>query len=171
MTDVNPLVWIADVYETHCLVLAKALTGRELMSRLGAGTAEMFVPRDEDEANAFLWAGMADYWTWGAARAGEADGWAFSLEPASLWGSGSARLECASRGTEVICCFTAGGAESVEYWQDGALITGFDTAAPQERAARGGANPDRLVEQMRRVGLLDADGSARRHGGWRCCTR
>jgi hypothetical protein len=162
---VNPLGWIADEYEAHCLTLAKGMTGRELLLRLGGDPAEMFVPQDEDEANEFLWSGMKDYWTWGAARVGEANGWAFSLEPASLWGSITQRLERASGGTEAICCFKADGMEYVEYWQDGALITRFETMAPHRRAEEGGVDPDRLAQQMRQVGLLGTDNPCSRHPG------
>ncbi|MFI0716448.1 DUF6461 domain-containing protein [Streptomyces inhibens] len=165
MTHAKPLAWIGDTYEIHCLVLARALTGRELLMRLGGGPGEMFVPQDEDEANEFLWAGMEDYWSWGAARAGEAGSWAFSLEPASIWGSISARLERASRGTEAICCFTADGIEFVEYWQDGELVTAVDTSAPQDRANKGGTDPYFLVEQMQRAGLLAANTPAQSHSG------
>lgn len=149
MTDMNPLAWIADAYETHCLTLAKGLTGHELLLRLGADPAETFTPRDDDEANGLLWAAGENYWSWGAARAGEANGWAFVLEPASCWGSIPEGLEHASRGTEVIFSSEVGGMGNVGYWQDGTRITGFDTMSPQDRAEQGqAADPDRLVEQM-----------------------
>ncbi|MEU8784468.1 DUF6461 domain-containing protein [Streptomyces sp. NPDC048637] len=158
MTDTSPLDWIADAYGAHCLVLAKDLTGRELLLRLGAEAADLFIPQDEDEANAFLQEGLENYdGPWGAARAGEADSWAFSLEPASLWGSIRERLERASRATEVICCSEAVGTGTVEYWQDGTLITSFDTLTPQDRSAQGlAADPDRLVAEMRQAGFFDA---------------
>ncbi|MFJ9472506.1 DUF6461 domain-containing protein [Streptomyces caniferus] len=164
MTNATPLGWIGDTYEVHCLVLARCVTGRELLRRLGGSSGDMFVPQDEDEANQFLWAGMEDYWSWGAARVGEAGSWGFSLEPASIWGSNSARLEQASRGTQAMCCFTADGTEFVEYWRDGVLVTGVNTAAPNERTRKGGADPDFLVEQMERVGLLGVGGRAHRPG-------
>ncbi|MGW2918199.1 DUF6461 domain-containing protein [Streptomyces angustmyceticus] len=164
MTDATPLGWIGDKYEVHCLVLARHVTGRELLMRLGGAPAEMFLPRDEDEANEFLWAGMEDYWSWGVARVGEAGAWAFSLEPATIWASNSARLAQASRGTEAMCCFTVDGVEFVEYWRDGVLVTGVDAAAPYERARKGGADPDFLVGQMERVGLLGAGGPVHRPG-------
>ncbi|WP_331729673.1 DUF6461 domain-containing protein [Streptomyces platensis] len=164
MTDATPLAWIGDSYEVHCLVLAQHVAGRELLMRLGGAPAEMFLPQDEDEANEFLWAGMEDYWSWGAARVGEAGSWAFCLEPASIWASNSTRLKVASRGTEAMCCFTSDGVEFVEYWRDGVLITGVDTAVPHERARKGGTDPDFLVAPMERVGLLGAGASAHRPG-------
>ncbi|MET7801880.1 DUF6461 domain-containing protein [Streptomyces decoyicus] len=157
MTHVNPLAWIGEVHEVYCLVLARDLTGRELLVRLGASPSEIFTPQAEDEANEFLGSGMEDYWSWGAAWAGESGSWAFSLEPSSIWGALSARMERASRGTEALCCFTVDGIEFVEYWQDGALVVAIDTSMPQEQANRGGAEPDVLVEQMRRVGLFGKD--------------
>lgn len=167
MTDMNPLAWIADAYETHCLTLAKGLTGHELLLRLGASPADTFTPRDDDEANEFLWAVAENYWSWGAARAGEANGWACVLEPASGWGSIPERLEHASRGTEVIFSSEVGGMGNVGYWQDGTRITGFDTMTPQDRAEQGqAADPDRLVEQMQRAGLFDTpDAPCQRYGG------
>ncbi|MFC9235323.1 DUF6461 domain-containing protein [Streptomyces decoyicus] len=167
MTDMTPLAWIADAYETHCLTLAKGLTGHELLLRLGASPADTFTPRDDDEANEFLWAAAENYWSWGAARAGEADGWAFVLEPASCWGSISERLEHASLGTEVIFSSKVGGMGNVGYWQDGTRITGFDTMTPHDRAEQGqAADPDRLVEQMQRAGLFgNADDPCQRYGG------
>ncbi|WP_329170277.1 DUF6461 domain-containing protein [Streptomyces decoyicus] len=167
MTDMNPLAWIADAYETHCLTLAKGLTGHELLLRLGADPAETFTPLDDDEANGFLWAAGENYWSWGAARAGEAKGWAFVLEPASCWGNIPERLEHASRGTEVIFSSEVGGMGNVGYWQDGTRITGFDTMTPQDRAEQGqAADPDRLVEQMQRAGLFVGPGALwQRYGG------
>lgn len=158
----NPLAWIGDVFDAHCLTLARGLTGRELLLRLGGDPAELFTPEDESEANEFLWAGMEDYWTWSAARAGETNGWAFVLEPTSLWAGISERLECASRATQVICCSYADAMEDVAYWQDGVLVTRFETLSPQQRS---GADPDRLLEPMRRVGLCEADTVGLRHPG------
>ncbi|HEY9371189.1 DUF6461 domain-containing protein [Streptomyces sp.] len=149
----NPLAWIGDAFDAHCLVLAEGLTGRELLLRLGVDPADLFTPEDEDEADEFLWAGMEDYWSWGAARAGEANGWAYALEPASLWAASPQRLERASDGTRVFGCWYADGSEDVAYWQDGSLVTRFETLTPQQRS---GADPDRLAEAMRRVGLAEA---------------
>ncbi|MGW9176631.1 DUF6461 domain-containing protein [Streptomyces decoyicus] len=167
MTGMNPLAWIADAYETHCLTLAKGLTGHELLLRLGASPADMFTPRDDDEANEFLWAVAENYWSWGAARAGEANGWAFVLEPASCWGGIPERLEHASLGTEVIFSSKVGGMGNVGYWQEGTRITGFDTMTPQDRSEQGqAADPDRLLEQMQRAGLFgNPDDVCQRYGG------
>ncbi|MER7000007.1 DUF6461 domain-containing protein [Streptomyces sp. NPDC000410] len=158
----HPLAWIGEAFDAHCLVLAEGLTGRELLLRLGVDPADLFTPEDEDEANEFLWAGMEDYWNWGAARAGEAGGWAFALEPASLWAASDQRLERASGGTRVLCCWCADGSEDVAYWQDGSLVTRFETLTPHQRS---GADPDRLAEAMRRVGLAGDETVHLRHAG------
>ncbi|MFH8753414.1 DUF6461 domain-containing protein [Streptomyces rimosus] len=158
----NPLAWIADEYPTHCLTLGRGMVGRELLSRLGASVTEMFQPHDEDEANEFVWAGMGDYWNWGAARAGEAGGWAYVLEPASMWGSLSERLKAASSGTELICCSYADAMETIAYWRDGVLLAQFETLSPRQRSGR---EPDVLEEPMRRVGLWDGDSAGLRHPG------
>ncbi|MEU8913180.1 DUF6461 domain-containing protein [Streptomyces nigrescens] len=155
MTGVNPLAWIADGYPAHCLTLARDLTGRDLLKCLGAKDEEMFFPADEVEADEFVWAGMEDYWAWGAARAGEAGGWAFALEPASLWGSIPERLRRASTGTEAICCAKADGMVSIAYWQNGALVTRFEVTVPQIRPEGAGPAFDRLVQQMELVGFDD----------------
>ncbi|AWN24870.1 DUF6461 domain-containing protein [Streptomyces sp. NEAU-S7GS2] len=165
MANANPLAWIGGVHEVYCLVLARDLTGHDLLVRLGASPSEMCVPQDEDEANEFLWSGMENYWSWSAAWAGESDSWAFSLEPASIWGALSARMERASGGTEALCCFTVDGTEFVEYWRDGALVVAIDTSMPHEQANRGGAEPDFLVEQMRRVGFFGEDSFTWPHRG------
>ncbi|KWT63694.1 hypothetical protein ADL21_00970 [Streptomyces albus subsp. albus] len=123
---------------------------------LGASSTEMFQPRDGDEANESVWAGMEDYWNWGAARAGETGGWAYVLEPASMWGSLSERLKAASGGTELICCSYADAMETVAYWRDRVLLAQFETASPRQRP---GQDPDILEELMRRVGLWDSDPS------------
>lgn len=146
----------------YCLVVAKGLTGRELLLRLEADPADLFTPQDEDEANEFLWAGMEDYWSWGAARAGEANGWAFALEPASIWAASPRRLERASAGTSVVCCWYADGNGELAYWQDGSLLTKFQTPTPQERS---GADPDHLLEAMGRVGLAGEETSDPRLAG------
>ncbi|CAM5525971.1 MULTISPECIES: DUF6461 domain-containing protein [Streptomyces] len=158
----NPLAWIADEYPTHCLTLGRGLAGRELLSRLGASPTEMFRPHDEDEANEFVWAGMEDYWNWGAARAGEACGWAYVLEPASMWGSLSERLKAASSGTEVICCSYADAMETIAYWRDGVLLAQFETLSPQQRS---GQEPDILEGPMRRAGLEDSAPAGLGHPG------
>ncbi|KOT66553.1 MULTISPECIES: DUF6461 domain-containing protein [Streptomyces] len=158
----NPLAWIGDAYPTHCLTLGRGLAGRDLLLRLGVGSTEMFQPRDEDEANEFVWAGMEDYWNWGAARAGEAGGWAYVPEPASIWGSLSERLKAASSGTELICCSYADAMETVAYWRDRVLLAQFETASPQQRS---GQEPDILEEPMRRVGLWDSAPAGLRHAG------
>ncbi|MEN2424321.1 DUF6461 domain-containing protein [Streptomyces rimosus] len=158
----NPLAWIADEYPSHCLTLGRGLAGRELLSRLGASPAEMFRPHDEDEANEFVWAGREAYWNWGAARAGESGGWAYALEPASMWGSLSERLKAASSGTEVLCCSYADAMETIAYWRDRVLLAQFETLSPQQRS---GQEPDILEEPMRRAGLWDGDPAELRHPG------
>lgn len=158
----NPLAWIADEYPTHCLTLGRGLAGRKLLAHLGSSSAEMFRPHDEDEANEFVWAGMDDYWNWGAARAGETGGWAYVLEPASMWGSLPERLKVASSGTEVICCSYADAMETIAYWRDGVLLAQFETLSPGQRS---GQEPDILEEPMRRVGLWDSDPAGLRHPG------
>ncbi|MEV5509069.1 DUF6461 domain-containing protein [Streptomyces orinoci] len=149
-----PLDWIADDYDVFCLTLAKGLSGRELLLRLSCEEADMFIPEDEESALQFVWEGMENYDTWGAARAGEVGEWAFSLELASTWGSISERLEAASTGTDVISCSAAGPLCYVEYWQNGTCVMRCDMSAPESRAEEGGIDPDRFVGEMQRVGFF-----------------
>ncbi|MFI9721671.1 DUF6461 domain-containing protein [Streptomyces sp. NPDC052396] len=160
-----PLQWIADHYDVYCLTLAKGLLGRDLLLRLSCDEAGMFTPTDEELVHEFLGEALEHYDSWGAVHAGQAGGWAFALEPASTWSSISERLEAASTGTEVICAFASGPLSYVEYWQDGTFVLRLDTLAPERRAEEGGTDPDRFLEEMRRVGFSRDGGVSHRHKG------
>ncbi|NBE53536.1 DUF6461 domain-containing protein [Streptomyces boluensis] len=161
----NPLGWIADAYETHCLTLAQGVTGRELLMRLGCDAGGVTELADEGEASALQEAALASGERrgeqqgeeWGAVHAGVVGGWAYALEPGSAWASIDERLARASRGARVICCVNTGPLSHLFYWEDGSLVTEFDAMAPELRAEQGGQDPDRLVVEMRRVGFFAAE--------------
>ncbi|MFC7303855.1 DUF6461 domain-containing protein [Streptomyces monticola] len=154
MADASPLSWIARDFEAHCLTLARGLSGRELLLRLGCSAEDLLDVGDHGQADALRWDGD-HYWDWGIAHSGEKESWAFALEPASVWASDSARLAAASRDTAVLCTSSADAMTCVAYWENGELVTAFEDMAAEKRHEGGGVDPDRLVDQMRRVGLFD----------------
>ncbi|KPC59207.1 DUF6461 domain-containing protein [Streptomyces chattanoogensis] len=156
MATSNPLEWIGEMHLAFSLTLVEGLADRELLVRLGCGPADIRVPEDSEEVDEFCAEAMAHDDDYGAVHGGVADGWAFALEPASIWAFDETRLAAASQGTRLIGCWHNGNALGyVEHWEDGRLITRFDMAEPELRREEGGEDPDRLTDQMHRAGFFD----------------
>lgn len=92
-----------------------------------------------------------------AIRAGQAGEWAFAFEdPETGSITIAGRVEGVgvrlSAGTEAVVVSWTQTIDSVDYFVDGELVTGFEPLRAYDRA---GTDPDRFLPQMRQVGLLD----------------
>ena len=156
MAGSNPLAWIGEMHLAFSLTLVEDLADRELLVRLGCDPADIRVPQDSEEVEEFCAEAMANGDDYGAVHGGVAGRWAFALEPASIFAFEDERLAAASQGTRLIGCWHNGNALGyVEHWEDGRLFTRFDMAEPELRGEEGGEDPDRVTEEMHRVGFFD----------------
>ncbi|WP_205717424.1 DUF6461 domain-containing protein [Actinomadura soli] len=148
--------WIDDggpLGEIFCLTFLKGVDETEALSRLG-GLPDTLRPRTLEEAGeAYLSyeAGYAEF-----AFALNLGDWTVLIEPDGFQGSLIEPLAALSRGTEAVAVQRHDYADhAFRYAVDGTLVTGFEPTWPDHRW---GSEPDRLLGQMRAVGLhLDLD--------------
>ncbi|MFC6886489.1 DUF6461 domain-containing protein [Actinomadura yumaensis] len=141
--------------EICCLTFVKGVDENEVLSRLGA-LPDTLRPRTLAEADGSYEAGYPQF-----AFALDLGGWTVLIEPNGFQGTLIERLTALSQGTEAVSVQRHDYADhGFRYAVDGTLVTGFEPTWP---GRRWGSEPDRLLGQMRAVGLApapadDADG-------------
>ncbi|MFI0366950.1 DUF6461 domain-containing protein [Actinomadura sp. 1N219] len=138
--------------EIFCLTFLKGVDETEALSRLG-GLPDTLRPRtlaEAGEASMSYEAGYAEF-----AFALDLGGWTVLIEPNGFQGSLQEPLTALSHGTEAVAVQRHDYADhAFRYAVDGTLVTAFEPTWPDHRW---GSEPDRLLGQMRAVGLdLDA---------------
>ncbi|MFI0405766.1 DUF6461 domain-containing protein [Actinomadura sp. 3N508] len=155
--------------EIFCLTFVKGVDETEALTRLG-GLPDTLRPRALEEADKALLSFEAAYTRYAfALNLGD---WTVLIEPSGVRGSLEEPLAALSRGTEAVAVMRHDYADhAFRHAVDGTLVTGFDPSWPD---VRWGSEPDRLLGQMRAVGLdldlaLDADddeGAEAEDGGY-----
>ncbi|QUH02357.1 hypothetical protein HUO13_17500 [Saccharopolyspora erythraea] len=152
MNDIGDLAW-ADAHagaddhldEIYCLTFIKGVGTEEALRRFGAfaDTIAVRTPEEIGSLNNF-----EDGYPTMASALGLGE-WTVVFEPSGY--EGALLVAALSRGTEAFSLLRHDYAESEGgYAVDGVLITGFDPLFPNHRY---GAEPDRLLPQMREVGF------------------
>ncbi|WP_067812735.1 DUF6461 domain-containing protein [Actinomadura kijaniata] len=143
--------WVGDdgaLGEIFCLTFVKRVDEAEALSRLGAlpDTLRRRTLQEAHEAHGSYEAGYAEL-----AFALDLGAWTVLIEPDGFQGSLVEPLTALSRGTEAVSVQRHDYADhGFGYAVDGTLVTGFEPTWPNRRW---GAEPDRLLEQMRAAGL------------------
>ncbi|TDB84611.1 hypothetical protein E1264_24065 [Actinomadura sp. KC216] len=140
--------------ELFCLTFVKGVDETEALTRLG-GLPDTMRPRTLEEADEALRSFEAAYTRYAFAL--NLGGWTVLIEPSGFRGTLDEPLAALSRGTEAVAVSRNDyGDHAFRYAVDGTLVTGFEPTWPDDRW---GTDPDRLLGQMRAVGLdLDIDG-------------
>jgi hypothetical protein len=142
--------WVLDPSVVmFCLTCVRAMPAGVLLSQAGADASGSL------EADAAAVESMAlDRQALGV-RAAPVGDWSVLIEFQSLTGADPQWVTSLSPGREVVSVYQTGaGMGGFLYAQDGTLLTMFE---PALAATRSGAQPDRLLEQMRAVSI-DPDG-------------
>jgi hypothetical protein len=147
--------WLAEcgpLYYVSCVSFARSLTPREALTRLTAGLGDVEHVTFEKLQERTMEYIDADNMRSSYVGALETAGWTVLVQ---LW-TGSIGLDRhllrdLSLGTEVVSIYRNLHADDYFiYAVDGEQITDFNQLAPHARA---GSDPDRLVDEMREVGL------------------
>ncbi|TDD38664.1 hypothetical protein E1287_05125 [Actinomadura sp. KC06] len=134
--------------EIFCLTFLKGVDETEALSRLG-GLPDTLRPRTLEEAGEAFTSYEAGYAEFAfALNLGD---WTVLIEPNGFQGSLEEPLTALSRGTEAVAVQRHDYADhAFRYAVDGTLVTAFEPTWPDHRW---GSEPDRLLGQMRAVGL------------------
>ncbi|MEZ0071451.1 DUF6461 domain-containing protein [Planotetraspora sp. GP83] len=154
--------WLSDLgpfYHVSCVSFVRSLSPVEALTRLGAEIDALEEATFEELQERTMKSIDSDNMRTSYVGALETDGWTVLIQ---LWGGSIAvnrhLLIRLSQATEVVSIDRNIHATNYFiYAADGELITWFDLLGPD---ARGGSDPDRLVDMMREVGLdpdLDLD--------------
>jgi hypothetical protein len=152
--------WLADsTFDVgYCVTFARGLSAVEILRRLGCdvSTAEMknrvdanhWIDDLADELGEQTVAGKEQ-----VIRAGESEGWAFAVEDGGVRGMDDEVLASVSAGTVAMSTMVSVNAVTVfSYAEAGLLVCRYE--APGHRW---GADPDRLVPELTRAGILLPD--------------
>jgi uncharacterized protein DUF6461 len=140
------LEWVLDpAMVMWCLTCVRQIPAEDLLSAIGA-TADTEAQWDAGQAQ------VEAYRLGGAGvRVASSEDWSVLIELQSLKGADGQWLQEISRGREAVCFYHSGsGMEMFAYAVDGVVVTEFEPAIPVRRS---GADPDRLVSEMRAVGI------------------
>ncbi|GAA2210312.1 hypothetical protein GCM10009850_057710 [Nonomuraea monospora] len=147
--------WLGEFGPFHdcaCVSFVRSLTPLEALTRLGAGAADVEQVTFEEFQERTMWCIDADNFRSSYVGAIEAGGWTVLIQ---LWG-GSIGLDRRSMrslsldGELVVVHRNLHASDYFIYAVDGEQVTWFDQLGPH---ARTGSDPDRLVKEMREVGL------------------
>jgi hypothetical protein len=147
--------WVGEFgpfYDISCVSFARSLTPLEALTRLGAGATDLEQVTFEGFQERTMWCVDSDNMRSSYVGAIETAGWTVLIQ---LW-AGSIGLDRGlmrnlSRESELVVVHrNLHASDYFIYVVDGEQITWFDQLCPQARA---GSDPDRLVEEMREVGL------------------
>lgn len=147
------LGWVAAAYpEGFCLTFARGLNDTTCLTRLGADLSPA-VGRTRDEAarlDATLEGGYGPI-----ARAGQAGGWAYTIEAVSYEGTRAEVARKVSAGTCSVCVFCdIEGHAGLVYAEDGVVLARLEDHL-LDAAGRTGSEPGWLLSALAQV---DADG-------------
>jgi Family of unknown function (DUF6461) len=134
--------------EIYCLTFVRGVDEIEALLRMGGLEDTMSQRRLKD-----IWEEMRSYDAGypGIAQAMSLGAWTVIIEPNGVQGAGVNLLNAVSRGTEAVSVLRHDYADDrFVYSVDGTLLTEF---APRGAAFRRGAEPDRLLPQIRAAGL------------------
>ncbi|MGI5151465.1 DUF6461 domain-containing protein [Plantactinospora sp. CA-294935] len=146
----------ADDYESLCMMFVLDRAERELIAAFG-GDPQLIRLYRSSEALKLL---SPEYLYQPIVRVGRAGPSVFTTEVLSVEGGRTEVLRRASAGTRAVSVMRSGNAMvHFAYAEDGEVVTGFEAGTPEQR---GGTDPDRLVPNLARVGLL---GDRSRLGG------
>ncbi|MEV0634114.1 DUF6461 domain-containing protein [Streptomyces sp. NPDC050619] len=131
-----------------CVTLAKGLSAQEALERAGCDVTTLAWLSAAEAMDRQPPRSGPDSGPVRAARVGE---WAVLLEFETRAGADWAVLQRLSRGAEAVSVADSDQVGLFCYAVDGVLVASFDTTVPEQRY---GVDPDRLLGQMRAVGLL-----------------
>lgn len=133
-----------------CLTCVRQVSTKDLVTGIGATiVSDVRWDASEAQGEAYRQGGVG-------VRIASSDDWSVLIELQSLKGANADWLQEVSQGREAMCFHHSGsGMEMLSYAADGVIVTEFEPAIP---ARRSGTAPDRLVADMRAVGI-DPDGA------------
>ncbi|SDJ93169.1 DUF6461 domain-containing protein [Nonomuraea jiangxiensis] len=139
-------------YDVSCVSFARSLTPPEALARLEAGVTDIEEVTFEGFQERTMWCVDSDNMRSTYVGAIETAGWTVLIQ---LWagsiGLDNRLMRSLSRESEVVVVHrNLHASDYFIYAVDGEQITWFDQLRPH---ARTGIDPDRLVEEMREVGL------------------
>ncbi|GAA3080408.1 DUF6461 domain-containing protein [Streptosporangium carneum] len=164
MADLHEMFdWLEEFgpfYDVSCVTFVRSLSPAEALVRLGADSGAITGVTFEELQERTMACFDSDAMRTGYVGALETDGWSVLIQ---LWtgsiGADFSLLRRLSQKTEVVSIDrNLHATDHFVYAADGELVTWFDLLGPD---ARGGNEPDRLVDMMRKVGLepdLNEDG-------------